>query len=320
MPPAQVRLPSGTRLADHLDKLLRCAPCYDHPGSWVAGQLMDLRGATILLTGATDGIGRETARYLAGQSHTLLVHGPDHPETVHDLIAELRSRARSRARVIYLQADYGEMTQVRRLAAEVNKLTDRLDLVINNAGRAGPNDRTVSRDGNEVTLQTNYLAAVVLTESTLGLMRDRRPSRIVNVASATHASATLHLDDLNLERHPYSPVIAYSQSKLALVTYTCWLASQLRGGPCDAVSLHPGVIDTRLLRSLFGIGGDSASHGAASIIHAATADGNVNGVYFDEATPGRPHPDALDPVVQEQLHRTTQDLIARSLGAPGRAP
>jgi NAD(P)-dependent dehydrogenase (short-subunit alcohol dehydrogenase family) len=83
-----------------------------------------------------------------------------------------------------------------------------------------------SRDGNEITLQTNYLAAVALTESALDLMRQPRPSRIVNVASATHLSATLHLDDLNLERHPYSPVIAYSQSKLALVTYTCWLAER----------------------------------------------------------------------------------------------
>jgi NAD(P)-dependent dehydrogenase (short-subunit alcohol dehydrogenase family) len=133
----------------------------------------------------------------------------------------------------------------------------------------------------------------------------------VNVASATHLSATLHLDDLNLERHPYSPVIAYSQSKLALVTYTCWLAGRLRGSSRSAVSLHPGVIDTRLLRTLFGMGGDPASRGAANIIHAATAaDGN--GAYFDEQRLSRPHPDALDPEVQERLHRVTQDLIAQS--------
>jgi NAD(P)-dependent dehydrogenase (short-subunit alcohol dehydrogenase family) len=226
--------------------------------------------------------------------------------------AELRSRTRSQARVIYLQADYVELAQVRRLAGEVHQVTDRLDLVINNAGRAGPNQRTVSPDGNEVTLQTNYLAAVVLTERVLDLMRGPRPSRVVNVASATHASATLQLDDLNLERHPYSPVIAYAQSKLALVTYTCWLAGRLADRSCDAVSLHPGVIDTRLLRTLFGIGGDPASVGAASILHAATADGEVNGVYFDEQRPSRPHPDALDPAVQERLHRATQDLIARA--------
>ena len=272
---------------------------------------MELRGATILLTGATSGIGRETARHLAGQAHTLLVHGPDRPEAVRDVVAELRSLAQSQARVIYLQADYREMAQVRRLAADVHAVTGRLDLLINNAGRAGPNDRTVSRDGNEVTLQTNYLAAVVLTESTLDLMTDGRPSRIVNVASATHASATMHLDDLNLEHQPYSPVLAYAQSKLALVTYTCWLAARLRGSSCSAVSLHPGVINTRLLRTLFGIGGDPASRGAANIVHAATADGDVNGVYFDEEIPRRPHPDALDPVVQERLHRATLDVIAR---------
>jgi NAD(P)-dependent dehydrogenase (short-subunit alcohol dehydrogenase family) len=272
---------------------------------------MDLRGATILLTGATDGIGRETARRLAGQAQTLLVHGPQPSEAVRDLVAELRSRAQSPERMIYLQADYTELAQVRRLAAQVHELTDHLDLLINNAGRAGPGSRIVSRDGNEVTLQTNYLAAVALTERALDLMRQRRPSRIVNVASATHLSATLHLEDLNLERHPYSPVIAYSQSKLALVTYTCWLAGRLRGSSRSAVSLHPGVIDTRLLRTLFGMGGDPASRGAANIIHAATAaDGN--GAYFDEQRLSRPHPDALDPEVQERLHRVTQDLLARS--------
>ena len=272
---------------------------------------MDLRGATILLTGATDGIGRETARRLASQAQTLLVHGPQPSEAVCDLVAELQSRVQSPERMIYLQADYTELAQVRRLAAQVHELTDHLDLLINNAGRAGPGSRIVSRDGNEVTLQTNYLAAVALTERTLDLMRQRRPSRIVNVASATHLSATLHLEDLNLERHPYSPVIAYSQSKLALVTYTCWLAGRLRGSSRSAVSLHPGVIDTRLLRTLFGMGGDPASRGAANIIHAATAaDGN--GAYFDEQSLSRPHPDALDPEVQERLHRVTQDLIARS--------
>jgi NAD(P)-dependent dehydrogenase (short-subunit alcohol dehydrogenase family) len=77
---------------------------------------MDLRGTTILLTGATDGIGRETARGLAGQAQTLLVHGPQPPEAVRDLVAELRSRAQSPERTIYLQADYTELAQVRRLA------------------------------------------------------------------------------------------------------------------------------------------------------------------------------------------------------------
>ena len=87
---------------------------------------MELRGATILLTGATDGIGRETARRLAGQAQTLLVHGPQPPEAVRDLVAELRSRAQSPERTIYLQADYTELAQVRRLAAEVHELTDHL--------------------------------------------------------------------------------------------------------------------------------------------------------------------------------------------------
>ena len=118
---------------------------------------------------------------------------------------------------MYLQADYGRLANVAELAAEVQARLDGLELLINNAGRPGPPSRTLSGDGHEITFQTNYLAPVALTTALLPLLGQTERSRVVNVASATHYSAHLSLDDLELE-HGYSGVSAYAHSKLALVT------------------------------------------------------------------------------------------------------
>jgi NAD(P)-dependent dehydrogenase (short-subunit alcohol dehydrogenase family) len=259
---------------------------------------------TVVLTGATGGIGRAAARLLAVRARTLLLHGPEPREQIEDLIGELRG-----PEVVYLRADYGDLDEVRNLAAAIRESTGHIDVLINNAGIPGPPRWTGTRDDNELTLQTNYLAATVLT----GLLLDVT-TRVVNVASATHLSATLRLDDLNLRQHRYDPVTAYARSKLALVTYSCWLAGQLSGRR-TVVSMHPGVISTPLLHSMFTIPGDPAERGATNILHAATAS-DANGVYFDESTPAQPHPDALDPQTQERLHRVTTVLTGRVGGAP----
>jgi NAD(P)-dependent dehydrogenase (short-subunit alcohol dehydrogenase family) len=177
----------------------------------------------------------------------------------------------------------------------------RLDVLINNAGRPGPPRRETTVDGNEVTLQTNVLAATVLTDVLLDVLEAGAGGRIVNVASATHYSATLELEDLNLEFHDYSGVRAYAQSKLAIVAWTAWLADRLAGTGVDAVSLHPGVISTGLLHALFGAGGDAPERAAGNIVHAVEARGDVNGAYFDESRRAAPNPEALRPEVQSRL-------------------
>jgi NAD(P)-dependent dehydrogenase (short-subunit alcohol dehydrogenase family) len=132
--------------------------------------------------------------------------------------------------------------------------------------------------------------------------------RIVNVASATHLSATLHLDDLGLARHSYSPSTAYAHSKLALVTYTCWLAKNLPSTSLEAVSMHPGVIATDLLHAMFSIGGDSAEYAAANLLEVASLSGD-NGTYYDEREPASPNPIAQNPETQTRLHQLTTNLL-----------
>ena len=266
------------------------------------------RDATIVLTGATNGIGRATALALAGRVDHLILHGLEPERDVADVIGTVRRASRAGGRLTYLAADFGEPADVARLARDIRAATGRVDVLINNAARPGPPTRTVSRTGTEVTLQTNYLAPVALTTALLDLVGDGRPGRIVNVASATHLSATLHLDDLDLARHGYSPSTAYAQSKLALVTYTCWLAAHRPSPSVDVVSVHPGVISTGLLHAMFAIGGAPPDQAAATILHVAALSRD-NGTYYDERRPAPPHPQAQDPTVQDRLHEITSRML-----------
>ena len=245
---------------------------------------MDLSAATVVLTGATSGIGQATAEALAPRVRRLIVHGPDPAADVP-------------AGATYLRADYGRLAEVVALAGDIRAATDRVDVLVNNAARPGPPVRTDSADGHEVTWQTNYLAPFALTTLLAGHV-----GRVVNVASATHLSASLGLA-------AYSPSGAYARSKLALVTYTCWLADHLPPTATAAVSVHPGIIATDLLHAMFSIGGDRPDRAAAALLAVAAADGD-NGTYYDERTPAAPNPVALRRDAQERLHRETAAALA----------
>lgn len=262
---------------------------------------MDLTGKTVVLTGATSGIGLALARVLAGRVGLLVLHGPEEPDEVRDRLP---------APAAYLQADYTELAAVARLASQIRALAGTVDVLVNNAARPGPPTRTTTADGHEVTFQINYLGPVALT----ALLPP--PVRVVNVASATHFSARLDLDDLELSRHAYAPDVAYANSKLALVTETCRLAGTLRASAATAVGVHPGIIDTALLHAMFSLRGDTPDHAAGNLLHVLTRD-HDNGTYYDERQPATPNPQALDPAVQRRLHDRTTGLIrAGGGGAP----
>jgi NAD(P)-dependent dehydrogenase (short-subunit alcohol dehydrogenase family) len=262
-----------------------------------------------LLTGATQGIGMATAYRLCPAVDVLVLHGLE--PRADRLVDELRRRSPG-TEVVYLPADYERLRDVGALAAAVRERLGGLELLINNAGRPGPPTRRLSADGHELTFQANYLAPVALTSGLLPVLEQADRARVVNVASATHYSARLSLEDLELEQG-YSSVSAYAHSKLALVTYTCWLARQLDASRVEAVSVHPGVISTGLLHAMFGAGGDSVERGARNVVSAAQAPPGVNGTYFDEDSPARPNPEALEIANQDRLVEAT----ARALDAAG---
>jgi NAD(P)-dependent dehydrogenase (short-subunit alcohol dehydrogenase family) len=126
------------------------------------------------------------------------VHVPESVDLVAPVLADVRARLGDGASRDYFQPDYGRLAEVTQLAGAVTAATERLDLVINNAARPGAPTRTATGDGNEQTLQVDYLASVALTSLLLDRLAGQDRARIVNVSSATHLSATLDLDDLDL--------------------------------------------------------------------------------------------------------------------------
>lgn len=283
---------------------------------------MRLNGSTIVLTGATSGIGRATALQLAAAGpRRLVVHGPQAPGEVADLVSRLEAAlAPAGGDVVYLAADYGVLAEVGELAAAVRAACpDGIDVLVNNAARPGPRTRTLTSDGHEATMQTNFYAPVALTMLLQDLLAAGEHGRLVNVASATHFSATLGLDDLELAGPGYSPASAYARSKLALVTWTCRLAGHRPSDTVDVVSVHPGVIATVLLHAMFSVGGNSPEHAADNLLDVIQRD-HDNGTYYDERRPATPNPIALDPVTQELLEEFTRQVLAPVLPAapPGR--
>jgi NAD(P)-dependent dehydrogenase (short-subunit alcohol dehydrogenase family) len=272
-----------------------------------------LDGATIVLTGATSGIGRAAAPLLAERAGHLVLHGRQDETQAAGVLREARARLRAGSRLDYLVADLADPSAVPRLARDVRSATERVDVLINNAGRAGPPTRTLAPSGHEVTLQTNYLAPVALTEALLDHIGRDRPGRIVNVASATHYSVDLRLDDLDMARQAYAASTAYARTKLALVAWSCWLAAHRPSPSVDVVSMHPGVISTRLLHEMFAIKGDRPEQAAAALLEVASRRGD-NGTYYDGTTPALPSAEAADPATQERLREVTLMMLAASGG------
>src|SRR3712207_3520376 len=185
--------------------------------------MRDLNGTTILVTGATDGLGKRVARELAGKGATVLLHGRN-SERLEAALEDIRKETGSERLGSYL-ADLSSLAQVRALAERILSDQVRLDVLINNAGVI-VRERKESEDGFELTFAVNCLAQFLLTSLILPLLRDSAPARIVNVASA--GQSPVGFDDVMLERR-YGGMRAYTQSKLAQIMFTFELARHLSG-------------------------------------------------------------------------------------------
>ena len=270
--------------------------------------MRDPEQLTVLITGATDGLGQRVATDLAGRGVTLLLHGRD-PEKGRKVQEEIRKTTGSN-RLHYFNADLSSLAEVGRLAASVENSQPRLDVLINNAGLGGGPDsarRETSADGFELRFAVNYLAPFLLTRRLLPLLRRTAEKagggRIVNVASA--AQRAIDFEDVMLERS-YDGMRAYSQSKLALVMFTFDLAEELEGTGVTARALHPAsLMDTRMVREWFGSPRASVKEGARYVERLAIADDlEVAGVYYDQEKPSR----AAEQVYDEKARRRLREL------------
>jgi NAD(P)-dependent dehydrogenase (short-subunit alcohol dehydrogenase family) len=272
---------------------------------------------TILVTGSTDGLGKQTALELAQRGADVLVHGRD-PARCEATLREIRSETGNDGLGFYV-ADFAELAEVHRLAEEIERDHERLDVLINNAGiGAGKRDdaREESRDGNELRFEVNYLAPFLLTNLLLPLIRRSAPARIVNVASI--GQAPIDFDDVMLERG-YDGARAYRQSKLAQVMFTFELAERLRSEGEQGVTvnaLHPAsLMNTKMVYESYGYTMSSVEDGVEATLRLAISPEleGVSGRYFNQLREDRADEQAYDPAARRRLWQLSEELVGSPL-------
>jgi NAD(P)-dependent dehydrogenase (short-subunit alcohol dehydrogenase family) len=269
---------------------------------------------TILITGATDGLGRALATDLAARGATLLIHGRDDARG-RETIDEIRART-GNENLHWLRADLASLDEVRALAEQVTREHERLDALVNNAGIGSSEDgggRMVSRDGYELRFAVNYLAGFLLTRLLRPLLERSAPARIVNVSSA--GQAPIDFGDVMLERN-YNGVQAYCQSKLAQVMLTLDLGDELSERGVSATALHPATyMPTKMVRASGVSPVSSIEDGVRATLRLVAGpelDG-VSGRYFNGLEEASAHPQAYDPDARRKLRELSERLCGSRL-------
>jgi len=267
---------------------------------------------TILLTGATDGIGLETAKMLLAQGHTVLLHGRNQ-DKLNTVQASLNADYPQASTATYI-ADLSDMAQVNTLAqsvlADLQNANKILDVVINNAGVYKlANITTV--DGLDARFAVNTLAPYLLTKALLPVMN--KQSRVVNVSSA--AQTSVNFDSL-VGKKPLSDSAAYAQSKLAITMWSRHLGLALKGSGPLVVAVNPkSLLGSKMVKDAYGLAGGDLKLGADIFCRAALSDEfkDATGLYFDNDAErfAPPHPDALNPTKNQQLVDTLDSLLAQ---------
>jgi len=277
-----------------------------------------MRGKTCLVTGANAGIGKETTAGLAARGARVLMVCRNRGRGARAL-EELRARIPG-ADLELVLADLSRLSSVLALVAEIERRTDRLDVLVSNAGVFSARRRETA-DGLELTLAVNHLAPFVLVRGLEELLRRSRPARVVVVASAAHYRGTIAFDDLQLERN-YGGWRAYCQSKLGNVLFTKELARRLPASEVTVNAVHPGTVATKLLlrgivpRWLARPFTRTPEQGAQTPLYVATAqelDG-VTGRYFDDCRPREPSAEARDEHVAARLWAVSETMTNREDG------
>jgi retinol dehydrogenase 12 len=272
-----------------------------------------VEGRTCLVTGATSGIGKATAARLAELGATILAVARDRARG-EQAAAEIWRRA-PRSRVEVLTADLSRLGDVRTLAAQVQDRSDRLDVLVNNAGVAKFR-RELTPDGLGVTVATNHLGPFLLTNLLLDQLKQSAPARVITVSSDRHTQLrSIPWDDLEPRRD-----CTYKASKLLNILFTYELARRLAGTGVTANCLSPGFVRTELGREATGTFGvflrlarpfqTSPEAGAQTSVYLAASPevAQVSGRYFEKSTPAESSALSRDPAAAQRLWQLSTEL------------
>jgi dehydrogenase/reductase SDR family protein 12 len=314
--------PVRSRLADLQDRLIvpgllgfTNAGYHWHKRSWKP-LAVSLRDRTVVVTGATSGLGQAAALQLAELGARVILVGRNRDkaeDTRREIVA-----ATGNDNIAVALADLSLLAEVRKLARKLLKDEPRIHVLVNNAGVL-LNQRTTTAEGNEATLATNLLAPYLLTQTLLPRLRESAPSRIINVSSGGMYATGLALDDLQYERSAYDGSRAYARTKRALVTLTEVWAERLKDSGVVVHAMHPGWADTpgvtgslpgfyRITRRFL----RTAEQGADTItwLAASPEAARVSGVFWLDREPHTTHVlPGTDPSPQQR--QELLDALAR---------
>ncbi|UGT44806.1 SDR family NAD(P)-dependent oxidoreductase [Nocardia yamanashiensis] len=274
----------------------------------MAGQ--DLAGKTVVVTGASSGIGAAAAARLAERGATVAVVGRS-PERTAAVAEKVGGAA--------FTADFANFEQVRALAAQLLERYPRIDVLANNAGGAWA-ERTVTVDGNELTFQANHLSPFLLTNLLLERLL-ASDARVINTSSTTYRMARLDLGTVNASTGSFNQLAAYAQSKLVNLIFTRELARRTAGTGLRTAAFHPGAVATHvydnaplglgaLIRSPLGrLVFLSPERGAEPLVHLATTAEDIGGKYFHRLKVEQPkNKQALDTALAQELWTLSEKL------------
>lgn len=270
-----------------------------------ARQGVSMAGKVALVTGSTDGLGREVARQLAALGASVIIHGRN-PERGEEVVRTIRSAGKGEA--VFHRADFGSLAAVRTFADEVMARHERLDLLVNNAAAVSPPQRAVSSDGHELAFAVNYLAHFLLSYRLLPLLEKSAPARIVNVSSM--GQTPIAFDDVMMERS-YDAGDSYRRSKLAQIMFTIDLAAELDPARVTVNSLHPA----RSMNTARVINGgfqplSTVEEGAEATMQLAVSPdvAGKTGLYFNGLNEAKANDQAYDAAARARLRELSLEL------------
>lgn len=279
---------------------------------------INMQGKVCLVTGSSSGIGKVTARELAriGATVVMVCRNRAKGEAAQ---AEIKAVS-GNAQVDLIVADLSSLAEVSRVASEFKQKYSQLHVLINNAGGVNA-ERKVTPDGLEYTFATNYLAPFLLTELLLDVLKASAPARIINVSSYGHTFGTIDFADLQSERR-YSPMKAYTQSKLAQIYHTYELADLLEGTGVAVNTLHPGLVVSNFNDGLTGFthcigtmfyffAGIDVEKGAQTTLYLANSPEveGVSGKYFSDSKEKASSRRSYDVAVRRRLWQVSEELV-----------